>query len=282
MQTPTILVTGGTGKTGRRVVERLRALSQSVRVGSRSANPPFDWADRTTWAPALRDVGAAYISYYPDVAVPGAEDDIRSFVDLAVKLGVRRLVFLSGRGEEQAERCEHIVRDSRVEWTVLRATWFAQNFSENFLLEPILGGEVVLPAGDVGEPFVDADDIADVAVAALTQNGHAGELYELTGPRLWTFAEAVAEIGRATQRDIRYVQIAPEDYAAALRAEQVPAEFVELVAYLFAEVLDGRNAWVADGVQRALGRAPKDFAVYARAAARTGVWDVSAKTTAAG
>ena len=284
MQAPTILVTGGTGKTGRRVVERLRAQSQSVRVGSRSANPPFDWADRATWTAALRDVSAAYVSYYPDVAVPGAEDDIRSFVDLAVKLGVRRLVLLSGRGEEQAQRCEQIVRESRVEWTVLRATWFAQNFSENFLLESILRGEVVLPAGDVGEPFVDADDIADVAVAALTQSGHAGELYELTGPRLWTFAEAVAEIGRAAQRDIRYVQISPEAYADALRAEQVPAEFVELVAYLFAEVLDGRNSWVADGVQRALGRAPKDFAVYARTAARTGVWDLSAQslTTATG
>jgi uncharacterized protein YbjT (DUF2867 family) len=280
MQAPTILVTGGTGKTGRRVVERLRALSQSVRVGSRSANPPFDWADRTTWAPALRDVGAAYVSYYPDLAASGAEDAIRSFVGLAVKLGVRRLVLLSGRGEPQAQRCEQIVRDSGVEWTVLRATWFAQNFSENYLLESILRGEVVLPAGDVGEPFVDADDIADVAVAALTQRGHAGELYELTGPRLWTFAEAVAEIGRATQRDIRYVQISPQAYAEVLRAEQVPTEFVELVAYLFAEVLDGRNAWVADGVQRAIGRAPKDFAVYARTAARTGVWDLL--TTAVG
>ena len=162
------LVTGGTGKTGRRVVERLRARGQRCESGLDPRTRRSIGPTGTTWAAALRDVGAAYVSYYPDLAAPGAEDAIRSFVDLAVKHGVRRLVLLSGRGEEQAQRCEQIVRDSRVEWTVLRATWFAQNFSESYLLESILRGEVVLPAGDVGEPFVDADDIADVAVAALT------------------------------------------------------------------------------------------------------------------
>jgi uncharacterized protein YbjT (DUF2867 family) len=141
----------------------------------------------------------------------------------------------------------------------VRCAWFSQNFSENYLHEPLLSGEVVLPAGDVPEPFVDADDIADVSVAALTEDGHAGEVYELTGPRLLTFAEAIAEIGEATGRVIRYVPVSVEEYASALNKEGAPAEYVSLLTYLFREVLDGRNAYLTDGVRRALGRESRDF-----------------------
>jgi uncharacterized protein YbjT (DUF2867 family) len=182
-------------------------------------------------------------------------------------------VLLSGRGEEEAQRAERVVQQAGVDWTVVRCAWFSQNFSENYLLEPLLSGEVVLPAGDVPEPFVDADDIADVAVAALTEDWHAGKVYELTGRRLLTSAEAVAEIGEAAGRTIRFVPVSVEDYASALEEEGVPAEFVSLLTYLFSEVLDGRNAHLADGVRRALGRAPREFADYARDAAATGVWD---------
>jgi len=266
------LLLGGTGKTGRRVAERLTARGLPVRIGSRSGEPPFDWKDEATWAATLRDVQAAYVSYYPDLAIPGAVDAVRSFTDLAVENGVRRLVLLSGRGEEEAQRAEQVVQNSGAEWTILRSSWFSQNFSENYFLEPVLSGAVVLPAGNVGEPFIDADDIADVAVAALTENGHTSQLYELTGPRLLTFAEAVAEIATATGREIRYVQVSPEQYASALAEEGVPAEFVWLVNYLFTTVLDGRNAHLTDGVQRALGRQPRDFSDYARDTAATGIW----------
>jgi uncharacterized protein YbjT (DUF2867 family) len=274
------LVLGGTGKTGRRVARRLEARNLPVRVGSRSGEPPFDWENPATWPAALRDVGGVYVSYYPDLAAPGATDAIRSFTELAVNSGVPRLVLLSGRGEPEAQRCEQLVRDSGAEWTLLRASWFCQNFSEDYLLEPLLAGEVALPAGDVGEPFVDADDIADVAVAALIENGHAGQLYELTGRRLWTFAEAVAEIARVTQRTIRYVKLSREEYASALERAQLPPEFLALITYLFREVLDGRNAWVADGVTRALGRAPRDFTEYVRDTAATGVWNVGREVPA--
>lgn len=142
------LVVGGTGKTGRRVVERLVTRGRPVRLGSRGGEPPFDWEDRTTWAPALRGTDAVYLTYYPDLAVPGAVAAVRAFVDLAVQSSVRRLVLLSGRGEEEAERAERVVQNAGVDWTILRSSWFAQNFSENYLLEPVLGGEVVLPGGD--------------------------------------------------------------------------------------------------------------------------------------
>jgi uncharacterized protein YbjT (DUF2867 family) len=267
------LVLGATGKTGRRVAERLAVRGVAVRVGSRAAEPAFDWEDRATWGPALEGVAAAYISYYPDLAVPGAADTVGAFAEQAAAGGLRRLVLLSGRGEEEAQRTERLVQEAGPEWTIVRCSWFNQNFSENYLLEPILAGEVALPAGDVPEPFVDAEDIADVAVAALTEDGHANRVYELTGPRLLNFAEALSEIGRATGRELRYVPVSVDEYAAALAEHEVPEDLVGLLRYLFTEVLDGRNAELTDGVQRALGRRPRDFSDYARATAATGVWN---------
>jgi uncharacterized protein YbjT (DUF2867 family) len=266
------LVIGGTGKTGRRIVERLKLRGLPVRVGSRSSEPTFDWADPAGWARALAGVDAAYVSYYPDLAAPGATGAIRSLTRTAIEQGVKRLVLLSGRGEPEAQACEDIVRGSGLEWTLVRASWFSQNFSEGYLLDSIRAGEVALPAGDVGEPFIDTDDIADVAVAALTDERHVGQLYEVTGPRLMTFAAAVAEIARVTGRPIRYVQVSMDEYVAALEQAQLEPQFVSLIKYLFSEVLDGRNAKACDGVIRALGRPARDFTDYAREAARAGVW----------
>jgi uncharacterized protein YbjT (DUF2867 family) len=273
------LVLGGTGKTGRRVAQRLEARGMPTRVGSRSAEPPFDWQKPETWASALEGVSAAYVSYYPDVAIPGAPEAVRAFAELAARNGVRRLVLLSGRGEEEAQSAElalmEVAEEAGIGWTIVRCAWFMQNFDENYLLEPILAGEVALPAGNVPEPFVDAGDIADVAVAALTEDGHAGEIYELTGPRLLTMEEALGEISKATGRGIRFVPVSLEEFVGAAYGD-VPPEFLSFLAYLFGEVLDGRNASTTDGVRRALGREPKDFSDYARDAAATGVWSKAA------
>ena len=271
----TILVTGGTGKTGRRVAERLNARGVPVRIGSRSGEPPFDWEDRSTWEPALRGTSAAYVSYYPDIAVPGTPELIGALAERAMAAGTRRLVLLSGRGEEEAERAEEALKASGADWTIVRCSWFMQNFSESYFAEPLAAGELALPVGDVREPFVDAEDIADVAVAALTEEGHAGRLYELTGPRALTFAEAVAEIGSATGRSLRYTQIPIEAFEAGLKAEDTPADLTALLRYLFTEILDGRNQQLADGVQRALGREPRDFSAFARRASAEGAWSRS-------
>ncbi|AGA33959.1 NmrA family protein [Thioalkalivibrio nitratireducens DSM 14787] len=272
LTTETTLVLSGTGKTGRRIVERLSARGLPVRVGSRSGRPPFDWEDRETWAPAVLGVTSAYLAYFPDLAVPGAAATVGSFAELAVASGVRRLVLLSGRGEEGAQLAEHAVRRSGADWTVLRSSWFCQNFSEGSFLDMVLAGEVALPAGSVAEPFVDLDDVADVAVAALTESGHAGHIYELTGPQLLTFAEAVEQIARATGRQVDYVQISMEQFVSALAEQGEPEAAVALLSYLFSEVLDGRNAQLGDGVQRALGRVPRAFSDYARDAAASGAW----------
>jgi uncharacterized protein YbjT (DUF2867 family) len=275
ISTKPILVLGGTGKTGRRVLRRLEARGIETRIGSRSGRPAFDWRDWSTWAPALKGVRSVYVSYYPDLATPHAVDTVGSFAELAMACGVPRLVLLSGRGEREAELAEEAVRDSGADLTIIRSTWFSQNFSEDYMLDHVLRGEVALPAGDVPEPFVDAGDIADVAVEALTDDRHIGKLYEVTGPRLLTFADAVEEISRAAQRSVRFKPISIEQHAAHAAEQGVPDEVIALLTYLFGEVLDGRNAHLEDGVQRALGRAPRDFTDYAREAAATGVWNVA-------
>jgi uncharacterized protein YbjT (DUF2867 family) len=266
------LVVGGTGKTGSRVAERLRARGLPVRIGSRSGEPPFDWEDRATWAPALQGASAAYISYFPDIAIPGAPEAIAAFTEEAMTSGTRRLVLLSGRGEEEAQRAERIVQSSGADWTIVRCSWFSQNFSESYMLDSILAGEVALPAGDTPEPFVDVEDIADVAATALAEDGHVGQLYELTGPRMLTFAEAVEEIARASGRPVRFVPVAMDEWAAEMKQAGLPDDIAWLLNYLFSEVLDGRNAHLTDGVQRALGREPRDFSDYTRRTAATGVW----------
>lgn len=270
-----ILVLGATGKTGRRILDRLTTKGIPTRAGSRSATPPFSWEDRSTWGPVVDGIGAAYIAYYPDLAAPGASATVIDFAEQAIAAGAERLVLITGRGEDEAKATEKLFADLDVDWTIVRASWFSQNFSEAFFHEGVRGGSVALPANDTPEPFVDADDIADVAVAALTEEGHAGQLYEVTGPRMLTFREAVAEIAKATDREISFVQVPPDEYAAAMAAEGAPDEVTEVVVDLFTTILDGRNAYVTDGVERALGRPARDFYDYAWDTARTGVWDAS-------
>ena len=270
---PPILVLGATGKTGRRVLERLQARGVPARAGWRGAAPPFHWEDRDTWAPALRGVAKVYVTYIPDLAVPGAPEAVGDLARLAAGLGVRHLVLLSGRRETEAQRSEEIVKQAGIDWTILRSSWFDQNFSEGFLADAVLDGVVALPVGDVREPFVHADDLAEIAVAALTEDGHGGQLYEVTGPRLMTFADAVGEIAGASGRRVRFESVSMEDFAAGLADAGLSADEAWLVRYLFTEVLDGRNESLTDGVQRALGRAPRDFGDYAREVAATGGWD---------
>lgn len=274
-----VLVIGGTGKTGRRVAARLRGRGVPVRIGSRGSATPFDWEDPSTWDAALDGVSSAYISYYPDLAAPGAPEAVGALAETALDRGVRRVVLLSGRGEVEAQRAEQVLFDSGADATVVRCAWFMQNFSEAFLRDAALSGEIVLPGGDALEPWVDADDIADVAVAALTDPGHVGRLYELTSPRLYTMTDIAVELSRAVGRTIRYTPVSAADYADAAAQQGVPEELVGFLTYLFSEVF-GHNAHTADGVQRALGRPARDFATFASDAAAAGAWNTSVPTPA--
>jgi uncharacterized protein YbjT (DUF2867 family) len=275
MQTKPILVIGATGKTGARVAAKLEARGLPVRRGSRSSATPFDWEAPETWAPALKGARAAYVTYFPDLAFPGAVGKLESLVETARDVGVEHLVLLSGRGEHHARLGEEIVRNSGVDFTIVRAAWFAQNFSEGYLRDPILAGVLPMPGGDMPEPIIDIDDIADVVVAALTEDGHRGELYELTGPRLMTFAEMAEALGHVIGIPIRHIPISFEEFRA--NVAQAGGDFVaDVFTAIARETLDGRNAHVADGVMRALGRQPRDFSEFARTAAQNGTWPIAA------
>lgn len=267
------LVTAGTGKTGRRVAEGLRDLGVDVRIGARSAEPRFDWTDASTWPTALAGVQSVYLAYSPDLAVPGAADHVRAFTALAARSGVRRLVLLSGRGEDLAEASEQIVRESGISFAIVRAAWFAQNFSEDFMLDGVRDGALALPGTEAAEPFVDARDIADVAVAALTRAGHDGALYEVTGPELFTMEGAVGVIAEALGRPVDYVPVPIAAYRETLVELGHPPVVIDLVDLLFTEVMDGRNASTTDAVERVLGRPARRFADYAREAAAAGAWE---------
>ena len=272
-QRGTTLVIGAGGKTGRRVTDRLIQAGLPVRPASRSTATPFDWDDTTTWRAALVGVEAAYITFYPDLALPGAAETVGAFAELAVANGVRRLVLLSGRGEAGAQAAERRLQASGADWTVVRCAFFNQNFSETFA-DAVRHGTLAMPGGDTAEPFVDADDIADVVYAALTDDRHIGKLYELTGPRLLTLSQVASELSAALGRTVRYAPLTAERYASELVAHGISSEEAVPIAALIAEVLDGRNAYLTDGVQRALGRPPRDFTDYARTTAATAVWNL--------
>lgn len=274
MQTSPILVIGATGKTGARIVKHLEQLGLAVRPASRSSAIPFDWEDPATWGPALHGVSAAYISYFPDLAFPGAVEKVEALCKEAKVAGVQRIVLLSGRGEHHARLGEDVVRNSGMDWTIVRAAWFAQNFSEGYLRDPVMDGMIAMPGGDVLEPIIDVDDIAEVAVKALTEDGHAGELYEVTGPRLMTFTDMARELSEITGRDIKHVPITFDDFHAGLVG--IGGEFVaDVFTAIAKETLDGRNAETKDGVERALGRPPRDFRTFAADALAAGAWATS-------
>jgi uncharacterized protein YbjT (DUF2867 family) len=246
-----ILVLGGTGKTGRRVAQRV----DNARIASRAHG--FDLGDPSSWA--LDGMTAVYL-VEPDLQ---AGPRLPRFVTEAVAAGARRLVLLSAprAGEEghPLYAAEQAVRESGVGWTILRPNWFAQNFSEGPWAQGIRDGVLSLPAGDGRAPFVDAEDIADVAAAALTTDRHHGEVYELTGPRAVSFGEAVDLIARATGRKIGYEDVDPEAFIERQTAYGVPRTVARLLTGLLDDLREGRGADLGDGVERALHRPSRSF-----------------------
>ncbi|HKL14500.1 MAG TPA: NmrA family NAD(P)-binding protein [Balneolaceae bacterium] len=270
------LIIGGTGKTGRKVVANLEDQGHNVRIGSRSAVPSFEWEDPSNWMDVLKDIDKMYVVFYPDLAVPGAYEAIQRITMVAKAVGVKKVVLLSGKGEKEAERCEDIIANSGLDYTLVRASWFNQNFSESFFVDPVLSGEVALPMPEAQIPFVDTDDIADVVTAALNGDQHNGKTYEVTGPRKVTFAEAIAEISKATGRPISYHPITLKEYTEIMKNAGLPADYIWLFEYLFREVLGNpNNQVVSNDVERVLGRKAKDFSEFASETAETGVWDPS-------
>ncbi|TBV25974.1 MULTISPECIES: NmrA family NAD(P)-binding protein [Meridianimaribacter] len=271
-----ILIIGGTGKTGRRVVEQLQKKGIQPRIGSRQATPSFDWDDKNTWIESLKGIEKMYITYYPDLAVPGAKEAIESLTYLAKELGVKKIVLLSGKGEVEAEACEAIVKNSGVDYTIVRASWFNQNWSESFFLDPILSGEVALPMSNVLIPFVDANDIAEVAATVLLDNDYNGKTIEVTGPELITFKDIIHTISTVTNRNLNFHEITLEQYIEGMRQMQLPEDVIWLIEYLFSNVLTNpNNQKISNDIEQVLGRKARTFLEYARETAETEVWSTA-------
>ncbi len=271
-----ILVIGGTGKTGSRVAARLNKLDQNVRIGSRSNDPSFDWDDPSTYSEALKGMDRAYITYYPDLAVPGATEAINILTETALKAGLEKVVLLSGKGEKEAEACEEIVANSGLNYTLVRASWFNQNFSESFFLDPILAGHVALPMAEAEIPFVDADDIAEAVVKVLLDDSYNNKTFTITGPRNLTFREAIQEISNQSKRNIKFQEITLDDYTKSIKEAGVPGDYIWLIGYLFKEVLgNAENQTVSNDIEKVLGRKALDFSEFAKRTAQTGIWNRS-------
>lgn len=281
MKNAPILIIGKNGKTGARVNQSLQSLGYETRAVSRSTTPSFDWEAPETWAPAIQGTRSAYVTYQPDLAVPRAEATIKAFMRVAAEVGLEHIVLLSGRGEEGAQRAEQALITSGIAWNIVRCSWFNQNFSENFMLEGILTGELVLPAVDAVEPFVDADDIADVAVATLTESRHRNKVYELTGPDALNFAQCIEEISEALGRPVKYTPVPVDAYINALKEQDVPEDYQWLLRELFTVVFDGRNSQVMTGVEEALGRPATDFKTYLQKTIASGVWNTTTQQQSA-
>lgn len=266
------LIIGKQGKTGRRVDSLLQQAGHQTRAVSRSTPASFDWLKPEAWLEAMKGCKAAYVCFQPDLAVPAAKGAIEEFIRLAKQSGIEHIVLLSGRGEDGAQKAERLVIESGLKWNVVRASWFAQNFSEGFLIDGVLTGEVALPAGDIPEPFVDVDDIAEVAVACLTQADLANQVFEVTGPELLTFKQCVEIIADVTKQSISFVPITAEQFLHGMKQQGLPDDVLWLMNELFTVVMDGRNSLVVDGVERALGRPATSFRDYVLKTAASGAW----------
>ena len=253
------LIIGANGKTGSRVMQRLQQMALAPKGASRNGDVRFDWENRTTWQPALQNIDAVYLTYFPDLAMPQAPDDIRHFCELAKAQGVKHITLLSGRGEEAAQVCEGIVQNSGLSWTIVRAAWFNQNFSEGLFRQFILQGKMALPVSGMREPFVDIDDIAEVVSASLTDKQHRYQLYEVTGPELLSFAELSQQFQDESGINLVFQSISLAEFQKTMTNAGASDAEVEMLSYLFSEVLDGRNEFLCDGVQQALGRPARSF-----------------------
>ncbi|MEU6711668.1 NAD(P)H-binding protein [Nonomuraea sp. NPDC046802] len=252
----TVLVLGATGRTGRLVVDGLKARGVQVRAASRSSPVRFDWDDPGTWGPVTKGVVAVYMVTPED---PGFRAElVGSFLERAD--GVRRIALLSGLsagyGSVPMASREVPVRRSGVEWTILRPGAFQQNF-----VVPPQSGELRLPLGPQPRTApVDVADIADVAVGVLTTEGHAGRIYGLSGPRALSYSEILEIVSRQSGRPAVYVDEPVERWLERMRADGVSKKALSWSLETFDAIRRGEYARLHDGVQQVLGRRPRDFA----------------------
>ena len=281
----TILVTGPTGKVGRRLIPLLARRGVTVRAASRSLVPArpgvepvrFDWADESTYQAAREGVEAMYLVAGSS---PGPEHAsyIRVLLDGATQAGVKRVVLLSVYGVDQAppenplRRIELAVESSGVPYTILRPGAFMQNFSETHFIRAVetirARDEITMPGGKGVVSWVSTEDIAAVAAIALTENGHEGKGYVQLGPEPLTLTQVAEHISWVAGRPIKYIETDHTLIRNELIAAGTPPETAEhnsqLAAFAFSSGMFGA---LNDDILKVTGRPPVSFAEFAAGAA---------------
>jgi ergot alkaloid biosynthesis protein len=268
-----VLVIGGTGKTGGRLIERLGEEGWTARCASRSAKAPpgvtgvaFDWYDAKKHDAALAGVDRIYL-----VAPVGSNDPIavmEPFIERAIGRGVRRFVLLSSSLIEEggpAMGSVHALLHRRApEWAVLRPSWFMENFSAGQHLATIRDEDAIYSAADDGlTPFIAVDDIAEVAFRALTNEEAANDGLVLTGPVALSYDEAAAIIGAARGRAVRHVRLTGEELTARFEAFGLSHDYAVMLAGLDRAIATGAEARTTPIVARLTGRSPRSLVDFA-------------------
>jgi uncharacterized protein YbjT (DUF2867 family) len=264
-----VLVTTPTGKVGSEVVRLLREKGIKHRIGARTVEKAqkefpdseivrFDYQDESTLKAALQGVDTVYL------ASPGAApaEPEKRLVDLAKAGGVKRIVKLSAMGVDQNDaaplrQVEKYIEASGLQWTHVRPSFFMQNYSVA-QAQSIRNGSFAEPADNARTPFIDARDIAEVAVKALTEDGHHGKAYALTGPELLSRAQVAEKLSQGIGKPVQYVPITDQQFREAMKA-YMPPPVLELMSALYAGVRAGWTEVKTDTVQQVLGRPPRSF-----------------------
>ncbi|MFI2617060.1 NmrA family NAD(P)-binding protein [Streptomyces sp. NPDC018584] len=280
-RTTPILVTGGTGNTGRRIAGLLAGAGHRVRAGSRRPVPgdghpwvPFDWGDAATHGPALEGVRRVYL--VPPTGEPDPAAYLLPFLDLARRAGVDRVVLLSSSAIAETDgglgEVHRAVRARFPQWTVLRPSWFMQNFTGDHPHARGVRerGEIVTATGGGRVAFVDAGDIAAVGARALTDERPHNTAHLITGPQALSYAEVAATLSRVTGRAVRHRAVTRATLRDRLAADGIPERFADLLAGLDEAIAQGAEDRTSPAVEQVTGRAPRSFADFA--AAHAAVW----------
>ncbi len=264
-----VLVTGATGTTGSRVVAALSQHGVPTRQATRTPSSPgqvrLDWADRATYRDALRGVAAVYL-----IAPIGVVDPVplvEPFLEEALRQGVRRVVQLSSsalpEGAPGLGAVHRLVRTTMPEWTVLRPSWFMQNFvGQHLVARGVKRGEIVTATGNGKVAFIDAGDIAAVARRALTDDIPHNTEHLLTGPAALSYADAAAILTQQTGRAISHRSVSAEEMMALIAAQGIPAEFAKVLAAMDADIRGGAEDRVTDTVNAVTGRPAHGFRTF--------------------
>lgn len=229
----------------------------------------FDWAKPETWLEAVSGADAIYL-VCPDL-VEDPSTQVAAFLDLARQSGVTKVVGLSSLGvafpDEPSlsgrRRVETVIKGSGLEWTILRPSGFHQNFTEGFFAPGIAAGHVQTATGSGKAAFIDATDIAAVAAVALTQPGHARQIYALTGPGPLSIEDCLAILRPALGRAISYARLTGDEFRSMMIGFGLPADFADVVVRDQLAIRDGFAMEVTNVVETVTGRRPIKFARFA-------------------